>query len=1598
MRKIVTFLIIAFSLLNTSQLKASHIPGANITYTCNPANPLTYTFTLTIFRKCPGTHPATMTSTYFSMTNTCGLANPVMPTFNQVGVAQDVNQLCASATSNCSGGTDPGVWLYTYEATITLPADCDSWNIAFDLCCRDASSNLTGTVNNNMATNTTMNTATAPCNNSPVVTAQPIPYACTNTNFNYCLTIADPEGDSTYFQMVAPPGAGQAPIVHLPGYSIAAPLTGFVLDPLTGCFSFNEPLIGNYVVAIQINSYDNAGNLIASIIHDFQVMVISCTNTPPVNPVGGITNFSGTGSQVGPNTVSACFGDNVCFDVVFSDPVDPGNNLTITQDGTTLLPGATFTQTGTNPVTGTFCWLSQPGYTGSTVTFIAEDDGCPVMGTTGFAVNFNITTGVFAGPDQTICGAQGASLLGSGSGTYTWTPATGLSCTNCPNPTATPGSTTTYTVTGNLVGACANTDQVTVNVVPDFPLSLTPINSTICANDLVQFNAGGPGAQGPYTYTWSPSATLTNSTIGNPIANPLTNTTYTVNVTSAAGCTLQGTANIVVSGIGPTVTVLPSDTNICAGDPVQLGTSAVVYPLTCGVSAGCSGTTTTFDMGTATTSNTIYGGFYGSTTVGTDYTTKVQYIFTAAELNAMGYYGGTITAFSLYFTLTNAYQYDNVNVWMGCTTQDEYLTTSFIPTAALTQVAGPINNFNPVNNNWQNVNITDWDWDGISNLVIQICSEEDNGGAAGSNSVRYTSTSPAYRMVYDYSSTVTSCNEATGSRVTNRPNVRFTMCTQTVSSPTYSWSPSSGLSNSTISNPVASPTATTNYIVSVTNAGCTGSGVVNVNVSPNYSLNANASPISLCNGSSTTLSANPSIGGAFTYNWSPNGAFTNPNDPNPTVSPTGNTTYYITTSNGSCNKIDSVTVNVAGIPTVASTSQDTVCQGDVVTLDVQAGQTGGCGVNYSNCSGSTSTAVSATGTSASSTYGPFYGSTSTTLVYTNKKQFIFTATELTAMGFAAGTITELAMYVSTSTGRSYDNMYVYMGCTSQLQFLNTTFIPTGSLSQVYYNSKYTTSLGWNTFDITGYNWDGTSSIVIQFCSDNADQTGSESVRYTSSTPNYRCLYDNTSVATAPACAETLGTRSYSRPNMRFTFCNQSIAPGSTYSWTSPTGLSSTTVQSPTATITGDITYSVSVVDPSNPGCPSTANISVYIDTTNSVVASNDTTYCLGDPAFNLGAQFMTNGVPASAGLGLACYDQTITYANPALLNGTNNFNFAGTPAVATGGTLTINAYGDLDGAVAGTNEEMWTIQDENSNTIATAGGSNTQCGFLHTIVVPLTAVQLNAWSANGSIDFSGIDVAGNINATLCGVGTDLLELRLQMDCPTVGSGYTWSPSTGLNDSTLQNPTCTPTGPMTYVVTAIGGVCTVYDTVNVIICSILPVEMLSFTGENNGNVNELFWSTASELNNNYFTLERSMDGIYFMEIGTVNGAGNSTVINKYQFTDTHPSKGINYYRLKQTDFNGEFTYSEIIPIEMRGYNELSIHPNPSSNIITVSYFNNSLLNSDVTIYDVQGKIVLDNSIKLDIVNHEVDISFLNNGLYFIRVSSENNSFKGSFIKQ
>lgn len=148
---------------------------------------------------------------------------------------------------------------------------------------------------------------------------------------------------------------------------------------------------------------------------------------------------------------------------------------------------------------------------------------------------------------------------------------------------------------------------------------------------------------------------------------------------------------------------------------------------------------------------------------------------------------------------------------------------------------------------------------------------------------------------------------------------------------------------------------------------------------------------------------------------------------------------------------------------------------------------------------------------------------------------------------------------------------------------------------------------------------------------------------------------------------------------------------------------------------------------------------------------------------------------------------------------------------------------------------------------------------------------------------------------------------------------------------------------------------------------LPIELLSFDAQPNGNIVDLTWTTASEINNDFFTIEKTIDGIHFETVGIVNGAGNSTNIIHYSSQDNLPYIGVAYYRLKQTDFDGNFSYSDLKMVKFEGEKDFSfnIYPNPNDGVIfNLQIHANNNEQVLVIVYDVLGneiysKIIISN---------------------------------------
>ncbi len=176
---------------------------------------------------------------------------------------------------------------------------------------------------------------------------------------------------------------------------------------------------------------------------------------------------------------------------------------------------------------------------------------------------------------------------------------------------------------------------------------------------------------------------------------------------------------------------------------------------------------------------------------------------------------------------------------------------------------------------------------------------------------------------------------------------------------------------------------------------------------------------------------------------------------------------------------------------------------------------------------------------------------------------------------------------------------------------------------------------------------------------------------------------------------------------------------------------------------------------------------------------------------------------------------------------------------------------------------------------------------------------------------------------------------------------------------------------------------------------LPIELLSFEANRVGSemLVKCDWSTATETNNNYFGIERSQDCINFSQIGTMLGSGNSLVTQNYTFYDDKPYYGLSYYRLKQVDFDGSFSYSAIKTAFIGGLEIVNIYPSLTSDYATVIILNSYDTDCRVEIFNNLGQKIYDTNIFIQGNRTEFKISFVqfSSGTYSFRATLPSGEF-------
>ncbi len=176
---------------------------------------------------------------------------------------------------------------------------------------------------------------------------------------------------------------------------------------------------------------------------------------------------------------------------------------------------------------------------------------------------------------------------------------------------------------------------------------------------------------------------------------------------------------------------------------------------------------------------------------------------------------------------------------------------------------------------------------------------------------------------------------------------------------------------------------------------------------------------------------------------------------------------------------------------------------------------------------------------------------------------------------------------------------------------------------------------------------------------------------------------------------------------------------------------------------------------------------------------------------------------------------------------------------------------------------------------------------------------------------------------------------------------------------------------------------------------LPVKLLSFTARATGTGIQLNWATAQEVNNAFFTVERSVDGVRFESIATVAGAGNSNQVIQYAYTDVSATGNKVYYRLTQTDIDGNFTRSVVQVLHLEDKEQqISIFPNPVQNQFKV-VLPNGVKEAVLSIFDAKGMLLQQQRIT---GGQYINSTALRTGIYYITLRTAEKLYRGTLLKQ
>ncbi|HTA83661.1 MAG TPA: gliding motility-associated C-terminal domain-containing protein [Bacteroidia bacterium] len=567
-----------------------------------------------------------------------------------------------------------------------------------------------------------------------------------------------------------------------------------------------------------------------------------------------------------------------------------------------------------------------------------------------------------------VCG-QPTYLFASGStSTYKWVPATGLSCTTCSNPVATPSVTTTYTVYGTgAVAACPKGDSAVVVVHSNMPqpISIVISKDTICTKDTVSLSVSGAYIK---SVIWSPSTGLSCSTCINTQAYPIATTTYSVNVTDSSGCILNSSATIYVGGVS--VTAVSGG----CGSPTYLAAlgsaSYTWYPSTalsctnCAAPVASPTTTITYTVHGTTSVKVCPGGdsaeivvrpnivYPLSITVSHDTICPGDTILLSAigsGISSVTWTSGsspldlscaTCASTKSFPTATTTY-YANVTDSGGCTVNAS--VTVYVESVGVTKSANAICLGDTLQLTTVGSKLSNYSWSPAAGLSCYTC---PNPKASPAATTTYTLTCTdsmgcsvsATILVYVSDPPVVTITTNTGKNTVcaNSPLGINATIQYTIGNIHYYWSPSQGLSCNTCSSVTVTPAVSATYTVTVTTyVGCPGIDSIPITALPvPPSFPPESFDYCKMPGVNDSVRLDTLASGPYIYSWYPTNGLSCSTCASPMASPSASTNYYVAIFDSTCYINVLMSVEVDTMPAIYPVSYtENICQGGTTNIN-----------------------------------------------------------------------------------------------------------------------------------------------------------------------------------------------------------------------------------------------------------------------------------------------------------------------------------------------------------------------------------------------------------------------------------------------------------------------------------------------------------------------------------------------------------------------------------------------------------------------------------------------------------------------------------------